>query len=93
MTILQRNERLQMVKAMEYIARCINNEDIAEPWLICGVADGDIPFGEVAVKSSDKVNLEYYIQDENFAELMRLFLSLMSAAKKDGGLYNGGIVS
>ena len=37
-----RNERAELVLAMEKIARCINNEDIFMGWLMAGVADGDI---------------------------------------------------
>ena len=37
--------------------------------------------------------LEYYTEDDTFAELMDTFLCLMSNAKKNGGLYVDGIVS
>ena len=35
-------ERVKMVKAMEFLARNINDEGVFEEWLIEGVADGDI---------------------------------------------------
>lgn len=84
-----RNERAELVLAMEKIARCINNEDIFMGWLMAGVADGDIT-DKTTMESED---LDYYVEDDNFAELMGLFLRKMSQARKDGGLYCGGIVS
>lgn len=83
------SERIKMVKAMEFIARQINDEMVFESWLMCGVADGDIEYGDL---TRDEVD-DYYIDDSNFAELMDLFLRLMVRAKKSGGLYCDGIVS
>ena len=39
-------QRKKMVLAMEYICRQINDEDVFMPWLMCGVADGDLKYGE-----------------------------------------------
>lgn len=83
-------ERVRMVKAMEYIVRNVNNEDLLEPWLAVGVADGDIPYGDL---SDDIGETEYWTEDENFSELMGLFLKIMFGAKKDGGLYCDNILS
>lgn len=80
-------ERADIVRAMEMIARCINNEDIFMPWLSVGVADGDI------TEDTTDEDLEYYCEDDNFAELMELFLRLMARAKKDGGIWCDGVVS
>lgn len=80
-------KRLEVVRAMETLARCINDEDIFESWLMVGVADGDIQ------EDTPDEYLEYYAEDKNFSELMDLFLRLMSRAKEDGGLYCDGIVS
>lgn len=85
--------RIQMVKAMEFIARQINDEEVFEPWLINGVADGDIEYGDLTVKDTDAEELEDYIQDENFAELMDLFLRRMKAAYRSGGLYCDRVLS
>lgn len=80
--------RAKMVRSMEYIVRSINNEDIMYSWLLCGVADGDINGQE-----TDEDLADYYEDDETFAEIMNLFLKLMSKAYKDGGLYCDGVVS
>jgi len=82
-------ERTKMVKAMEFIARQLNDEEILEAWLIDGVADGDIEYGdlEMPIKIEECEYMEYYIEDKRFADLMRTFLKLMSAARKSGGLY------
>lgn len=69
--------RAKMVRAMEFIARQVNDEDVFEPWLMCGVADGDIDGEE-----TDE-DLSYYC-DENFSDLMERFLDLMTNAKKSG---------
>lgn len=86
-------ERIKMVKAMEFIARQINDEEVFEEWLIDGVADGDIEYGDLAVNSDDADVLDYYCTDENLADLMRLFLRMMAMARKSGGLYCGNVVS
>ena len=80
-------ERANVVRAMETMVRCINNESIFDSWLMVGVADGDING-----KETDE-DLEYYCRDGNFKELMTLFLKLMRRAGTSGGLYTDGIVS
>lgn len=84
-------DRVKMVKAMEYIARQINDEDVFWGWLMEGVADGDIYYGDLT--PDDDGTLEYYIKDDNFADLMDTFLWCMRRAYKSGGLYCDGIVS
>ena len=86
-------ERLQLVKCMEFIVRNLNDESIFDGWLYSGVADGDIPYGHVAIEPGDEENLDYYIEDDNFADLISLFLRLMTRARKSGGLYCGGIAA
>ena len=90
---MDKTERIQMVKAMEFIARQINSEDVFEIWLISGVADGDIVYADTSPHWNDEINLEYYLEDEHFADLMDTFLIAMSEAYKDGGLYCNGVVS
>ena len=82
-------ERIKMIKAMEYIARQINDEEVFMGWLYSGVADGDITYGDL---SEDSADLDYYVDDETFADLMSTFLRLMTRAKKSGGLYCDGVV-
>ena len=88
---MKRAERIKMVKAMEFITRQLNNEDILMSWLMVGVADSDIKYGDLSVE--DDGTLEYYIEDDNFSELMDTFLRVMREAYKDGGLYCDGVVS
>ena len=83
-------ERVKMVKAMEFIVRQVNDESIFDSWLMNGVADGDIEYGNLEDNPGE---VEYYVEDdETFAELMALFLRIMKRANKDG-LYCGGVVS
>lgn len=79
--------RVEVVRAMETLARCVNDENVFEGWLMVGVADGDI--------TNDTVDedLDIYTDDKTFSELMGYFLTLMSRAKKSGGLYADRIVS
>lgn len=87
-------ERIKMIKAMEFIARQINNEEIFEVWLEEGVADGDIDYADLDVDEvEDSYVLDYYLKDENFSEIMGRFTRLMKHADRSGGLYCDGIVS
>jgi len=84
-------ERAKMVEAMEYICRQLNNENHFMTWLSVGVADGDIEYGDFA---GGNPTAQYYAEDDDdFAELMQLFLTIMSRAKNNGGLYCNGVVS
>ena len=75
-------ERKQTVLAMENLVRSVSNEEYIESWLMCGVPDGDLNKNSTWEDVDD-----YFIEDDNFAELMQLFLKIMSRAYKDGGLY------
>jgi len=86
--------RIKMVKAMEFIARQVNNEEtFMDLWLAEGVADGDVRLGDLQVNEEDPDLLEYYTADGPFADLMGLFLRLMIEAEKDGGLYCDDVCS
>lgn len=91
MTAMDKCERIKMVKAMEFICRQINDEDVFGSWLCCGVADGDIAYGDLDAQDRDGI-LDYYCEDENFSELMMVFLRRMRGASRSGGLYCDGIV-
>ena len=85
-------ERIKLVKAMEFICRNLNDEDIFyDGWLLNGVADGDIPYGDFDIRPDDLENMDYYISDEEFADLIDTFLWCMTAARKSGGLYCDGV--
>ena len=84
-------ERTKMVEAMEYICRQLNNENHFESWLMNGIADGDIEYGDFAWGNPAA---QWYAEDDDtFAELMGLFLRVMARAEKSGGLYCNGVVS
>lgn len=85
-------KRIKMIKAMEFLCRQINDEDVFDGWLKRGVADGDISYGDLDAQDRDGV-LSYYCEDDNYADLMQQFLSRMAKAYKSGGLYSNGIVS
>lgn len=85
---MNKTERVKMVKAMEFIARQINDENIFDIWLCAGVADGDIFYGDLSSDKASTDDLEYYIESDNFSELMGEFLYCMHRAyKTKSGLY------
>ena len=91
---MNKEERIKMVKAMEFICRHINDEDEFDTWLAIGVADGDIDDGDLMVKPEDEDNLEYYYSDDvDFADLMDTFLYLMKRVRTNGGIFCDGVVS
>lgn len=85
---MNKPERIQAVRAMEFLARAVNDEDDILLWLEEGVADGDID-----ENTTDEELLDYVEDDKTFAELMKTFLCVMHYAEKDGGLYIDGVVS
>ena len=98
-------DRVLMVKSMEFICRHINNEEVFDGWLMAGVADGDISYGDLSFESKkdSKGNttqywwgdpaIQYAEDDTLFAELMGCFLRRMASARKNGGLYCDNVVS
>ena len=94
MHTLNKIERIKMVKAMEFIMRQLNDEDIFMSWLYNGVADGDIEYGDFNITNDDiEYNFDFYIQDDEFADLMYKFSRLIARSLKSGGLYCDGVVS
>lgn len=89
---MNKKERVEMVKAMEFIARQINDEEVFGGWLMYGVADGDIPYGDLTGEDPEG-ELDYYTENDTFAGLMACFLRSMAAARIAGGLYCDGVVS
>lgn len=84
-------ERKKMVMAMEYIARQINDENVYMGWLVAGVPDGDIEYGDF--NTENIWDEDYMISDKGFKDIMSCFLRRMVGAYNSGGLYCGGIVS
>lgn len=93
MKLSKEQERLLMVKAMEYICRQINDEDVFLGWLMNGVADGDIEYGDFSAQDPEADEVSFYTDDESFADLMATFLRRMRRACQSGGLYCGGVIS
>lgn len=82
--------RQKAIVCMEFLARQINDEDVFDSWLVNGVADGDIEYGDLDF-TSDVV--KDYTDDFTFQHVMSCFLRRMVGAYNSGGLYCGGIVS
>lgn len=76
-------KRAEMVKAMETIARSINDEEVFMGWLMCGVADGDIT-SETTLEEIVEMG---YTDDGTIVDLMDCFLRCMKAAYQSGGIW------
>lgn len=83
-------ERKKMLVAMEFVARQINDEDVFEGWLMNGVPDGDIEYGNFDISQID--DEDYMVSDDGFEEIMSCFLRCMMRAYNSGALYCGGVV-
>lgn len=91
---MDREIRIKMVKAMEFIARQLNDEYIYESWAVFGVGEDDIEYADLSCdEETESEDFKYYIKDKEFSDLMELFIHLMARAKKSGGLYCDGVVS
>ena len=84
------DERKKAIVCMEYLARQLNDEGILMTWLMGGVPDGDIKYGDL---DDTIINNNDYMINEGFKDIMTCFLRCMYAAYNDGGLYCGGVVS
>ena len=81
----------KMVIEMDNIARCVNDENIFDSWLMCGVPDGDIPYNPtISMKYIDKIAEMY--DEYDFKVFVGCFLRCMKSAGKDG-LYVDGVVA
>ena len=69
---MNKKERIAMVRAMETVCRNLNDERGIEAWYVNGVADGDI------TNETTDEELDDYIEDENFADLMDTFAFVMT---------------
>lgn len=75
--------RAKLVIAMDEIARSLNDENILESWLMCGVADGDI---DENTSIEDVIEMGY-TDDDTYPDIERCFLRCMSRAyKNESGL-------
>lgn len=80
---MNKQARLDFLRAADLIARSCNNEAVIEYWLTNGIADGD---------ADSDAELEYYTHDMTLSEVMDSFTELMTIAYADGGLYFDGVV-
>lgn len=71
--------RAEAIRAMDFLARSINDEPICiNYWLCDGVADGDVNGSETDEE------LDFYTEEDNFVEIAMLFVRCMNMARKDG---------
>ena len=84
---MNNHQRCMVIRAMETIIQTVNNTKLITQWRADAIADGDIR------PNTTDDDMEYYIEDDVFADLMDTFLQVMNNAKADGGLYVDGVVS
>lgn len=76
---LVKSEKANLVLAMEYMMRnCAI--DVPDGWLIGGVADGDIAYGETNARAVD----DCYLDDNSFEELVECFNRQMRVLREYG---------
>ncbi len=81
MTKRQLKERVKLLRAMETIARCVNDEDIFELWLAEGIPDGEIK------ENTTDEEIEWLAEsEETMTDIMDTFVKLMKNAYRSGGL-------
>ena len=73
--------KARFIMMFDELCRSVNNEDLLDPWLMCGVADGDF---DESTKPEDVIEMGYV---EHYDDLEKLFFKVMHSASKDGGLY------
>lgn len=76
--------RIKMIKAMEFIARNVADEEVFDYWLRNGVSDGEITYGDLSLNADDFENLNWWLDTDNFEDLCTEFLTLMKYAREDG---------
>lgn len=84
-------ERKTMLACMEFISRCVNDEELFyETWMLNGMPDGEINTENLLkdfTKESDSIE-DFYVTEETFEEIMTCFLYEMHKAYLDkSGLY------
>lgn len=73
-------KRIEFVRAMDMLARCINDENVFEGWLMNGVPDG-------LIKNASDESIAEFTDDETIKDFMDCFLRCMVSASKSGGLF------
>ena len=88
---MNKQERIQMLRAMDTVMRALNDEEIFEIWLIDGIPDGTTEDSDFAA----------FADDITFADIMDTFVFVMgkacsipeSAQERRGTLYCDGVVN
>lgn len=82
-------QRIELLKAMDTIARCTNDERDYELWATYGIPDGEIK------EDSKDDDLEWMCEDKIFADLMFSFCLLfkMKRCTAEGFLYCDSVTS
>lgn len=85
---MDRKKRCEILRAMDLIARTLNNDPLYTEWMIEAVIDEDM-----TDQTTDK-DLEGYVKnDDEFAGILYTFLHVMSEAFQQDGLTVDGVAS
>ena len=70
-------EQAKMIIEMDNIARCVNDENIFDSWLMGGVPDGDIPHKDtISLEDLDEVAEMY--DEYDFKVIVGCFVGCMN---------------
>lgn len=72
-------ERVKVLKALDTIAKTLNDEYYLENWFSYGVPDG-----EIDDTTQDNYLLDYVKNDKDWQNLLDLFVKLIRLASADG---------
>ena len=84
------NEKVKMIRAMETIARNLNDEELVQYWLMLGVSDGDI------TDDTTDEEIDDMYDDHDLKEFMNVFFKLMKYATEgecSGTFYCNGFIN
>lgn len=73
-------ERCAMIRAMEYIARRVNDEFVFATWIENGVPDGEID------ENTTDEQLAWLCEPDTFDDICDAFMLTMKRARASGGL-------
>ena len=85
---MNKKERCAVVRAMDLIARTVNDDHVFMEWRAEGVDDGEI----TPTTTDDDLNC-YIKNDDEFGGLLYTFLHLMHTAFEKDGLIVDGVKS
>ena len=81
-------ERVSVLRAMDTIVRCLNDERDILWWL-----DSGVPDGEINEETTDEELYWLVDDDESFADIMSTFIKIMRRQPVNGAMWVDNVLS